>query len=300
MKIIRTAKLFQKTLERERRRGRSIGFVPTMGALHAGHLALVQAARKNQIVAVSIFVNPTQFGPAEDFTKYPRVLTQDAQLLKKAGVDYLFYPSVEEMYPSSDALSIRFHPQATYVKGLCARYRPGHFEGVATVVAKLFNLSGSCRAYFGAKDYQQTIVIKHLIKDMLFPVQIIVCPTLREKDGLAMSSRNRYLSVQERRQAAWIYQLLTGLKRSIENFPLKQINLALLRKQAVASIERQGIRVQYLEIVDAEALTPVEGAPFPRRVVAAMAGYVGKTRLIDNVIIPVSQRRKSRKKGKRV
>ena len=284
MKIIRTAKQFQKTLERERLRGRSIGFIPTMGALHAGHLALVQAAKKkNQVIAVSIFVNPTQFGPNEDFEKYPRVFNQDSKLLKKSGVDYLFYPAVEEIYPSVNALSIQLHPDAMYVKGLCGRYRPGHFDGVATVVAKLFNLSGACHAYFGAKDFQQTVVIKYLVREMHFPVQIVVCPTLREKDGLAMSSRNQYLSREERLRAAEISKVLMGLKRSLKNLDSIGRDLRPLRKQAIAYLESKALSVQYLEIVNPETLAPLTKTQ--SKMLVAVACFCGKTRLIDNVII---------------
>ena len=284
MKIIRTAKQFQKTLERERLRGRAVGFIPTMGALHAGHLTLVQAAKnKNQLVAASVFVNPTQFGPHEDFKKYPRVLAQDAKLLKKAGVDYLFYPSVNEMYPRAEALSIQFHPQASYVKGLCGRFRPGHFEGVATVVAKLFNLSGACRAYFGAKDYQQTIVIKQLVKEMLFPVQIVVCPTLREKDGLAMSSRNQYLSQDERLRATEISRVLFALRQSLKNSGSADMDLKPLKKQAITHLDGKGLNVQYLEIVNPQTLAPL--TKIQSRMLVAVACFCGKTRLIDNVII---------------
>lgn len=291
MKIIRSAKSFQKTLEVCRQKGKSVGFVPTMGALHEGHIALVKASKKqNDVTAVSIFVNPTQFGPNEDFHKYPRVLNQDSLLLKKAGVDYLFYPSVDEMYPPNCAFSVLPDSRAGFAQGLCAKFRPGHFEGVATVVTKLFNLSGACRAYFGAKDFQQTVVIKRLVQDLLLPVKVVVCPTIREKDGLAMSSRNRYLSPQERIQAVTISRVLFALKLSIESLATQGQRLELLKKQAVQSLEREGLKVQYFEIADSETLEKIE--TLRPKMIAATACYAGKTRLIDNVIIHAPQKRK--------
>ncbi len=294
MKIIRSAKQFQKTLEAERLRKRTIGFVPTMGALHAGHLALVQASRKkNKITAVSIFVNPAQFGPGEDFKKYPRFFNRDAKLLREAGVDYLFYPAVEEIYPEGCSFLIKLDAAADFARGLCARFRPGHFEGVATVIAKLFNLSGACRAYFGVKDYQQTVVIRNLVKDLLIPVQIVVCPTLREKDGLAMSSRNQYLNAEERKHSAVIYQVLSGVKLCIENPSSGEMNLELLKKQALKNLKREGLNVQYFEIVNPETLLPVQ--VLESQMLAATACFAGKTRLIDNVIIRIPQRGKTRR-----
>lgn len=294
MKTIRSAKQFQKTLERERVRGRTIGFVPTMGALHEGHLALVrESKKKNKITAVSIFVNPTQFGPNEDFNKYPRVLNQDAKLLEKGGVDYLFYPSVEEIYPKDCAFSVKLKPEASFVTGLCGRFRPGHFEGVATVVTKLFNITGECAAYFGAKDYQQTVVIQNLVKDLLLPIRLVVCPTVREKDGLALSSRNRYLNPDERKRAAVIYQVLSGLKHCLENPSSQLLNLKLLKKQAVEHLEREGLVVQYFEIVDSSTLSAA--TTIQPQMVVATACFCGKTRLIDNVIIRTSKKGSARK-----
>lgn len=285
MKIIRKAKQFQEIMEKERLRGRTLGFVPTMGALHEGHLALVHASRKqNQITAVSIFVNPTQFGPNEDFSKYPRVLRQDSLLLKKAKVDYLFYPSVDEIYPSHNSFSVKLDPQAEFATGLCGRFRPGHFEGVATVVVKLFNLSGACRVYLGAKDYQQTVVIRNVVRDLLLPIQIVVCPTVREKDGLAMSSRNRYLSTEERLHAAAIPQALSSLRHSFKSSKRTFALLASCRKKAIQYLKQNGLKVQYFECVDAATLAPIRGGR-PKRILAAVACYAGKTRLIDNVII---------------
>lgn len=282
MKIIRSAKLFQKTLELERARGKSIGFVPTMGALHEGHLSLVRESKKqNDLTAVSIFVNPTQFGPREDFKKYPRVLKQDSALLKKARIDYLFYPSVEEIYPAGTVCSVKIDATKNpyLINSLCGKYRPGHFEGVATVVAKLFNLSGVCTAYFGGKDWQQTRVIKSLIEDFKFPVNLKVLPTLREKDGLAMSSRNRYLSFSDRRKAGLFARVLkVAARKAAEKEPLARI-----QKTALWDLKRLGVLPQYFEFVDGQTLEPIKKSRRGMRLIAAC--FVGKTRLIDNVII---------------
>jgi len=287
MKIIRSAKLFQKTLELGRARGKSIGFVPTMGALHEGHLSLVRESKKqNDLTAVSIFVNPTQFGPQEDFKKYPRVLKQDSALLKKTGIDYLFYPSVGEIYPEGTVCSVKIdavkNPYLIY--SLCGKYRPGHFEGVATVVAKLFNLSGACTAYFGEKDWQQTRVIKRLIEDFKFPVSLKVLPTLREKDGLAMSSRNRYLSFSDRRKAGLFARALKiAARKASTNESLERI-----QKTALWDLKRLGLRPQYFEFVDGQTLQPLKKSRRGMRLIAAC--FAGKTRLIDNVIIRAPQK----------
>lgn len=284
MKIIRSAETFRKALESARLRRKSIGFIPTMGALHEGHLALVRASKKqNQVNAVSIFVNPAQFGPNEDFKKYPRVLEQDAKLLRSVGVDYLFYPAVNEIYPEGCAFSVKLDGAAAFARELCGQFRPGHFDGVATVVAKLFSLTGPCRAYFGAKDYQQTVVVRRMVNDLLLPVKIIVRPTIREKDGLAMSSRNRYLNPEERQRAVLIYQALSGLKRCCENSSAGVLNLKLLQKQAVENLRRGGLSVQYFKIVNPLTLEPL--TEIQPEMLAAAACFAGKTRLIDNVII---------------
>ncbi|HRK61894.1 MAG TPA: pantoate--beta-alanine ligase [Candidatus Omnitrophota bacterium] len=282
MILIRSAKQFQITLEKARRSGKSIGFVPTMGALHEGHLSLVRKSKnQNNLTAVSIFVNPTQFGPDEDFKKYPRVLKQDVALLKKAGVDYLFYPSVEEVYPKGTVCSVAIDSVKTpyLIHSLCGRYRPGHFEGVATVVAKLFNLSGACNAYFGEKDWQQTRVIKRLIEDFKFPVSLKVLPTLREKDGLAMSSRNRYLSFSDRRKAGLFARALRiAARKAAEKEPLVRI-----QKTALWDLKHLGLRPQYFEFVDGQTLEPLKKNRRGMRLIAAC--FAGETRLIDNVII---------------
>jgi len=286
MEIIRDVKQLQRILQIKRADGRRVGFVPTMGALHAGHLSLVRASnRENDITVVSIFVNPTQFGPNEDFEKYPRVLCRDQQLLAKARTDYLFYPSVKTMYPEGLAkpLKIKGAKWPRLAKGLCGKFRPGHFQGVVTVVAKLLSAVGSCRLYLGAKDYQQAAVIRQMVKDLKINVQVRIRPTVREEDGLAMSSRNRYLSSDERRRALAISRVLFGLKRDLKN---KEGTVPGLKAAARRVLAKSVDRVQYFEVVDPKTLVPVKRYRSKMAVLAAC--FVGKTRLIDNVIIPRS------------
>lgn len=286
MKIIRNVNQLQKALQTERTRGKSVGFVPTMGALHAGHLSLVQASnRENDFTVVSIFVNPTQFGPKEDFSKYPRVLEQDQRLLIAAKTDFLFYPSVQEMYPEGlgSLLKIKGAKWPRLAQGLCGSFRPRHFQGVVTVVAKLLSAVGPCRLYLGAKDYQQAAVISQMVRDSKMKVSVKIWPTVREKDGLAMSSRNRYLSPEERKRALLISRTLFELRRKAG---LRKSSLAKLRKTAIQELKAGVDRIQYFEIVDPETLKPLQ--QFQRKMVALTACFVGETRLIDNVIIRLS------------
>ncbi len=264
-------------------RGRTVGFVPTMGALHEGHLSLVkQALKENDIVVVSIFVNPTQFGPKEDFKKYPRPQAQDRHLLEKEKVDYLFSPTAYDMYPPGSRTAVEVGEISNI---LCGKFRPGHFRGVATVVAKLFNLSGPCRAYFGQKDFQQSVIIRRLVQDLDFPVTIRVMPTVRETGGLAMSSRNQYLSSEERTKALAISQTLFWMQDQITRGVR---DLKRLHRQGVEKLKRSVDRIDYLEIVDPETLASLKR--FQPALVIAAACYVGKTRLIDNVIMRPSQK----------
>jgi pantoate--beta-alanine ligase len=279
MKIIRSSKQLQRILQKERARGKSIGFVPTMGTLHKGHLSLVRAsARENNITVVSIFVNPTQFGPKEDYKKYPRVLGADIKKLRTTKTDYLFLPSVADIYPKDCATFVEVSPKLTGV--LCGKFRPGHFRGVATVVTKLLNVIGLCRLYLGAKDYQQAAVVGRLVQDLKIDCRVRMMPTVREADGLAMSSRNRYLSPHERRRALAISRVLMALKRDILK---KQGTLAKLKTSAIKELKKSVDRLQYLEIVDPVTLEPVK--KYQSEMVALTACFVGKTRLIDNVII---------------
>ncbi|MDD5217038.1 MAG: pantoate--beta-alanine ligase [Candidatus Omnitrophica bacterium] len=290
MKIIRSPEVLQREMRRQSRRGREIGFVPTMGALHDGHLALVRRAhRENDLVVVSLFVNPTQFGPKEDFKRYPRPFREDCRKLRWAKVDYVFYPPVKAIYPEGDSAYVDFAPRENGVDlthVLCGKFRPGHFRGVATVVAKLFCLVGPDRVYFGAKDYQQTVVVRRLIRDLHLGIKFCLCPTVREKDGLAMSSRNRYLDPAERRQALEISKTLFWIRKEILR---GNRQIARLRRRAIQNLRKTVDRLQYLEIVDPESLSPL--SRFQPSMVALVACYVGKTRLIDNVIIKTRPRR---------
>lgn len=277
MKIIRNPSLFQRKMEKLRLRGKTIGFVPTMGALHEGHLSLVRKARReNRIVAVSIFVNPLQFGPREDFKHYPRNFARDRSLLSKAKVDYLFIPSAPSFHPPGFQTFIEV---TQLEKGLCGTFRPGHFRGVATVVAKLFNLAQPHRAYFGAKDYQQAQIIKRMSEDLHFNLEVKVLPTLRDKDGLALSSRNAYLSSSERAKALAISRALAWTKREAR----KGRNLNQIRKGVLRQLKPSLRKIDYVEFAEPNTLQPVRSlkAPF----LLAIAGWVGKTRLIDNAII---------------
>ncbi len=250
-----------------------------MGALHEGHLSLVRAAAlENDAVAVSIFVNPAQFGPKEDFKKYPRPVSKDRALLREAGVDYVFLPSVKDMYGEGPVTLVE--PPAELIKGLCGAFRPGHFRGVATVVAKLFNITGPCRAYFGLKDYQQVQVIRKMAEDLNFDVEIREMPTVREADGLAMSSRNQYLSPRDRRRALSLSGVLIWIRDEI--FQGRR-DLAGLKKDGLRMLRRHVDSVDYLEIVDPETLAPLKKAC--SKMTVAAAARLGKTRLIDNVII---------------
>ena len=279
MKIIRNPKKLQAFLEQERRKGQSVGFVPTMGALHEGHLSLVRtSSRENDITVVSIFVNPTQFSLDEDYTKYPRILAEDIKKLRTVKVDYLFCPSVAAMYPEGYATFVDVSPRLANV--LCGKFRPGHFRGVATVVAKFLNITGPCRLYLGAKDFQQATVISQLVRDLNMKIQVRVMPTVREKDGLAMSSRNRYLSPDERHRALAISRVLFAFKGDLLQ---KKRGVASSRARALRKLKKNVDQVQYFEIVDPGTLTPVK--KHQKKMAVLTACFVGKTRLIDNVII---------------
>ncbi len=270
-------------MARFRQKGKTLGFVPTMGALHAGHASLIKKAREeNDIVLVSIFVNPVQFGPKEDLKKYPRPEAQDHRLLKAVGVDYVFEPEASEMYPAGFTTIVEVG-ELSHV--LCGKFRPGHFRGVATVVTKLFNLAGACRAYFGAKDYQQSVIVRRLIQDLNLDIELHMLPTIREKDGLALSSRNRYLNPEERKKARGIPDTLFWMRGEIKRGVR---NLARLRRQGFAKLKQSVDRIDYLEIIDPETLVSLKQCQ--SEMVLAAACYVGKTRLIDNVIMRPSKK----------
>ncbi|MBI1900796.1 MAG: pantoate--beta-alanine ligase [Planctomycetia bacterium] len=266
---------------------RTIGLVPTMGALHAGHLSLVEASlRECGATVVSIFVNPTQFGPSEDFQRYPRDLEGDLAKLAGTGkegkaVDLVFVPTVEEMYPEGCTTTVDVGAPAEVLEGA---FRPGHFRGVATVVLKLFNQVLPDVAYFGHKDYQQTVVVRRMVEDLCVPVEIRVCPTVREPDGLALSSRNKYLSAEERRQALAISRALRAAA-DVAAGGERRAEKVLSAMRGVLEAE-PGVRVQYAVLVD--PLTLRDMTEIRGRALAAIATYVGKTRLIDNIMLPRS------------
>ena len=258
--------------------GKRLGFVPTMGALHAGHLSLVRAAKAQcGAVAVSIFVNPTQFGPKEDLAKYPRTFENDCALLEKEGVDLIFAPTVEEMYGSAGTW--------VTVEGLSekldGRSRPGHFRGVTTVVSKLFHIVEPDVAFFGQKDAAQVAIIRRMVHDLNIPVEIVSCPIVREPDGLAMSSRNVYLSAEDRRRALVLHRLLEEVEKAFHAGERSVLKLAHAGRGVI--VQEPEVRLDYFQIVDPETLDPVERVA--GKTLVAVAAYVGPTRLIDNVLL---------------
>lgn len=257
---------------------KSIGFVPTMGYLHEGHLSLVRAAKKdNDVVVVSIFVNPTQFGPNEDYNNYPRDLERDLSLLEDLGVDYVFAPTVDEIYPQSYSTYVE---EVQLSKYLCGASRPGHFRGVCTVVTKLFNIVKPTRAYFGQKDAQQFRVLRRMVRDLNMDVEMVEMPIVRENDGLALSSRNTYLSSEERKEATRLYRSLMKAKELIES-GIKDVKT--IKNEILKILDHPLLKVDYVEIVDEETLEPVD--IIDRKVIIALAVFVGKARLIDNIIL---------------
>jgi len=256
------------------------GFVPTMGYLHEGHLSLVRRARaENDHVAVSIFVNPTQFGPHEDYNRYPRDLERDLRLLEPLGVDLVFAPSVEEMYPPGFQTWVIVEGVSRPLEGAA---RPGHFRGVATVVTKLFNIVQPDRAYFGQKDAQQAVVIRRMVQDLNIPVEIVVCPTVREPDGLAMSSRNTYLNPEERRAATVLFRALQAAKARYEQ---GERDAERLREAMREVIQAEPLaRLDYVSVADPETLQELDRVE--DRALLSLAVYIGKTRLIDNILLP--------------
>ena len=272
---------FRDACEAARLDGGTVGFVPTMGYLHAGHRSLVEAARECDLVAVSIFVNPLQFGPGEDLDDYPRDLDRDLELLESAGADLVFAPDADEMYPDGP-------PQAAVDPGpledrLEGAARPGHFRGVCTVVAKLFGLTGACRAYFGEKDAQQLAVIRRMVADLDMPVEVVGCPTVREEDGLAMSSRNTYLDAEERAAATCLYEALARAAWLVDGGERDaRVLVAEMAKRVGA--ERLA-RIEYVAVVDDVSFDDVERLERNGR--ALVAAHVGKARLIDNLRLPV-------------
>lgn len=279
---MRNIKQMSQISKKARLAGRTIGFVPTMGALHEGHLSLIRRARReNEIVVVSIFVNPTQFGPQEDFKKYPRNFKCDAQMCKREGVDIIFYPPTKEIYPDNYRTYVLVEELSEV---LCGKFRPGHFKGVATVVTKLFNIVQPDIAYFGQKDAQQVIIIKKIVEDLNIPVRIKVIPTLREKNGVALSSRNAYLKPSERRDAAVLYEALNLAKNLIRQGNRNSPDIIKEMKRIIN--KKKSAKVQYISVVGLGDLRPVER--IKDSVLIALAVCLGKTRLIDNIIVKLS------------
>ena len=279
MKIITTISDMQAAADSLRRAGKRIGFVPTMGFLHEGHLSLMAGARaENDVVVASIFVNPTQFGPSEDLDRYPRDAEGDQKKCSSAGVDILFMPSASEMYPEKPQVFVIVEGISDVLEGAV---RPGHFRGVATVVAKLFNIVKPHRAYFGQKDYQQCAVIRRMVSGLNLAVDVTILPTVREKDGLAMSSRNSYLNPEERRSATILYKALVATR---DLFAAGAHDPDKLRNKMRAVIQAEpGAVIDYAEVADPDTLAPLEN--MNNRMVLLVAVRIGRTRLIDNLLI---------------
>lgn len=280
MEIIRIPRIMQDSSRTRRMRGRTIGFVPTMGALHEGHLALVRMSRQeNDITVAGIYLNPMQFGPLEDLTRYPRDLEGDTKKLRESGVDTLFLPDDAHIYPQGFSTHVE-------VKGLseklCGAFRPGHFRGVATVVTKLLNTVSPDRAYFGQKDFQQAVIIKRLVRDLDMGIGVEVCPTIREEDGLAMSSRNLYLSLTERKAATVIYRALLEASEAIRS---GTVNAEAIKKGMLDKLASEPLvsEVQYCSVYDPETLDELEVVD--KEALLAVALKLGATRLIDNMLV---------------
>ena len=280
MKVVRKVSIMQEVSDKLREEGKTIGFVPTLGALHQGHLSLMRRARKeNNVLIISIFVNPTQFGPAEDYRKYPRPFEKDRSLAKREGVDVIFYPTVSEMYGKEYSTNVEVEKLS---RGLCGSSRPGHFRGVASVVCKLFNIVKPHVAYFGQKDYQQLRIIKRMVEDLNMEVEIRECAIVREPDGLAISSRNSYLSSQEREEALSLYKALKFAKSSIRTG--SSASGVISGMERIVKKEPHA-RIDYIEIVDPLTLEEVKTIRPGQKVLVALAVWIGKTRLIDNMLV---------------
>jgi pantoate--beta-alanine ligase len=279
MIVITDRNKLQETCAQFRSKNKTIGFIPTMGALHAGHLSLVRkSTRNNDVTVVSIFVNPAQFSPTEDLNKYPRPIKKDKKILEGENVDILFYPAVLTMYPNGFQTSVVTTKLANIIEG---KSRPGHFNGMATIVLKLFNLVNPTRAYFGQKDFQQSLVVRQMVYDLNLPIKINVVPTVREKDGLALSSRNVFLSSRERLQASSLYRSLMLGKKLIISGSKNALSIKTQIKKYLKKYDL--VHVDYIEICDPENLSILK--VISKKTVILITAYVGKTRLIDNVII---------------
>jgi pantoate--beta-alanine ligase len=284
MKVAKTIESVRKLVKTARRKGKIIGFIPTMGALHIGHISLIKAAAKKcDFVVVSIFVNPTQFGPGEDFEKYPRPLKADLEICRKAGVDMVFAPSPQQMYPGENLTWVNVEK---LTEQLCGQFRPGHFSGVTTVCAKLFNIVAPDIAFFGQKDAQQAIVIKRMVADLNMPLKIVVCPTVRQADGLAVSSRNQYLTRQQKKNAPLIYKSLQKCQKLIEDGVAD--SKTIINQMRKILQQAPSIKIEYISIVDADTLQELK--KITGKVLTAVAVKIGSTRLIDNILVDVNKR----------
>jgi len=279
MEVAETIQSVRRQVTTAREKGKRIGFVPTMGALHIGHISLIESAvNQTDFVVVSIFVNPTQFGPGEDFQKYPRPLDQDLEICRKTGVRLVFVPTPEQMYGSEN---LTWATVEKLTEPLCGQFRPGHFRGVTTVCAKLFNIVQPDVAFFGQKDAQQAIAIKRMVADLNMPLQIVVCPTVREPDGLAVSSRNKYLTKQQRKDATLIYKSLQKCREMIEAGVTNTKEIIGQMRKILNQIP--SAKLEYVSIVDSETLESTDKVC--GKILAAVAVKIGSTRLIDNILL---------------
>ncbi len=278
MEIFRTRAEVRKYLEQSKPDGRSVGFVPTMGALHQGHLSLIDAARtKADIVVCSIFVNPTQFNDKNDLANYPRPIEEDIQKLRETNCDVLFLPEVDEMYNSADKWHIELDNLDNILEG---EIRPGHYQGVTQIVKKLFDIVSPDYAFFGQKDFQQFVVISYMVRKLGIDVQLIMCPIVRENDGLAMSSRNVYLSMEDRKHALSLFKSLTKAKADFDNLSIQQLKQNAMDYLSNAA----GIKIEYFEVYNADTFEPVT-TKNAENIIALVAARVGKIRIIDNMIL---------------
>jgi pantoate--beta-alanine ligase len=279
MRTIHSVPEAQSACRSARREGKRVAFVPTMGALHDGHLSLVKAARaQSDFVVVSIFVNPLQFGPTEDFSKYPRMLAEDCAKLAAENVDLVFAPTKDDMYPANASTVVEVQGLSERLDG---RSRPGHFKGVTTVVTKLFEIVRPELAFFGQKDAAQVAILRKMVADLNMDIQIVIEPTMREKDGLAMSSRNAYLNPEQRKQALVLHRALMRVQTAVDTGEVDAARLAAIGKEVIA--EERGAKLDYFEVVNPDTLEPVSDVKGGALV--AVAAWVGATRLIDNLIV---------------
>ena len=283
MEVVKSTESVRVLVKAARSEGKKIGFVPTMGALHVGHISLIETAKKDcDFVVVSIFVNPTQFGEGEDFEKYPRPLEADLDICRKGGVDVVFVPTPEQMYQAENLTWVNVEK---ITEPLCGRFRPGHFRGVATVCAKLFNIVGADVAYFGQKDAQQAVVIKRMVADLNIPLEIVVCPTVREDSGLAISSRNKYLTEEQKQDAKLIYKSLQKFQEMVETGTTDTETITAEMRGILS--QAPSIQIEYVSIVDAENLQKLD--KIIGRVLAAVAVRIGPARLIDNIVLDIKK-----------